>query len=96
MWGVLLTATALTGCATTPIPPTYTQEELKAICQRHGACGTDDLTGGFCEYQSDGFLYELVSARGGPVPLGVGRSPVGDRAHLSGSSALAYTSARTR
>ena len=27
----------LSGCSSTPIPPTYTEEELKAICE----CGTD-------------------------------------------------------
>ncbi len=40
----------LAACSTVPIPPTYTQEELKAICQRHGgAWHDDDLMGGFCE-----------------------------------------------
>jgi len=52
-WGILLTATALTGCATAPIPPTYTQDELKAICERHGGWWhPDDQVGGFCEQDS--------------------------------------------
>ena len=38
------------GCTTVPIPPTYTQQELKATCERHGgAWHDDDLMGGFCE-----------------------------------------------
>jgi hypothetical protein len=37
-------------CSTVPIPPTYTQEELKAICERRGGWWHDDaLMGGFCE-----------------------------------------------
>ena len=37
------------------IPPTYTQAELKAICERRGGWWhDDDLMGGFCEYQSAG------------------------------------------
>jgi len=41
-------------CSTVPIPPTYTQAELKAICERRGGWWHDDnLWGrGFCEYQS--------------------------------------------
>jgi hypothetical protein len=43
--------TVLSGCAATPIPPTYTQEELKAQCERQGSgwWHPDDLTGGYCE-----------------------------------------------
>jgi hypothetical protein len=45
-------ATAV-ACSTVPIPPTYTQAELKAICERRGGWWhDDDLMGGFCEYQS--------------------------------------------
>jgi hypothetical protein len=33
-----------------PIPPTYTQQELKVICERRGGWWhDDDLMGGFCE-----------------------------------------------
>ncbi|HJV58030.1 MAG TPA: hypothetical protein VJ971_18750 [Methylomirabilota bacterium] len=41
----------LVGCTTTaPIPPTYTQDELKAICERNGfRWYRDDLVGGFCQ-----------------------------------------------
>lgn len=45
-------AACLVSCATltTPIPPTYTQDELKAICERNGfRWYPDDLVGGFCE-----------------------------------------------
>jgi len=43
----------LGGCAITRIPPTYTQEELKAICGRHGAWWRpDDLRGGHCDHDS--------------------------------------------
>jgi len=44
----------LTACSTVPIPPTYTQAELKAICERRGGWWHEDnLWGrGFCEYQS--------------------------------------------
>jgi hypothetical protein len=43
----------LFGCATGPIPPTYSQAELKAECERHGFWWhPDDLTGGFCEPDS--------------------------------------------
>jgi hypothetical protein len=43
----------LGGCATTPIPPTYTQDELKAICERHGARWRPDvLMGAYCEHDS--------------------------------------------
>jgi hypothetical protein len=40
------------GCSATPIPPTYTQDELRAICERErGGCHPDDLMGGYCEYR---------------------------------------------
>jgi hypothetical protein len=40
----------LAGCITgAPIAPTYTQDELKAICERNGGLWyRDDLVGGFC------------------------------------------------
>jgi hypothetical protein len=42
----------LAGCSGVPIPPTYTQAELKAICERRGGIWyPDDLMGGFCEYR---------------------------------------------
>jgi hypothetical protein len=45
-----LAVTILAGCNSVPIPPTYTQDELKAICERNnGWWHKDDLIGGDCE-----------------------------------------------
>ena len=46
-----LAVTILAGCSSVPIPPTYTQDELKAICERrnHGWWHTNGLIGGDCE-----------------------------------------------
>ena len=46
-----LAVTILAGWNSVPIPPTYTQDELKAICERrnHGWWHTDGLIGGDCE-----------------------------------------------
>ena len=57
MWNravrIVVVLTMLTGCSTVPIPPTYTQDELKAICERQGGWWhPDDLIGGYCEYDS--------------------------------------------
>jgi hypothetical protein len=47
---VLLAAMILGGCTTAALPPTYTQVELKTICERNrGWWHPDDLVGGFCE-----------------------------------------------
>jgi hypothetical protein len=49
----LSASVALAACATAPIAPTYSQAELKAECERHGFWWhPDDLTGGFCEHDS--------------------------------------------
>jgi hypothetical protein len=49
----LLASAFLAACATAPIPPTYTQAELKAECERHGFWWhPDDLMGGVCEHDS--------------------------------------------
>ena len=51
---ILLAMSLGSGCAglATPHPPTYTQAELAAICQRNGGWWHDDsLMGGFCEYE---------------------------------------------
>jgi hypothetical protein len=46
LWGVII----LGGCTTAAIPPTYTQGELKAICERHnGWWHPNDLIDGYCE-----------------------------------------------
>ncbi len=39
-------------CSTVPIPPTYTQAELKVICERRGGWWRGDLIPGYCEYQA--------------------------------------------
>ena len=42
--------TLLLGCASAPIEPTYSEQELRATCERHGGWWRpDDLRGGFCE-----------------------------------------------
>jgi hypothetical protein len=54
---VLVAVAILAGCSSVPIPPTYTQDELKAICELHrGWWHPNGLVGGYCEYQSPGFL----------------------------------------
>ncbi|HKW93765.1 MAG TPA: hypothetical protein VJX92_17875 [Methylomirabilota bacterium] len=40
-----------TGCASLPQGPTYTDDELKAICERHGGWWRGNLIAGFCEFQ---------------------------------------------
>ena len=48
-----LVAALLLGCSSTPIPPTYTEEELRQKCERQrGWWKPDQLRGGFCEYDS--------------------------------------------
>ena len=45
------------GCSSVPIPPTYTQDELKQRCERVGGWWRPStLMGGFCEIESPGFL----------------------------------------
>src|SRR5262245_40350289 len=40
------------GCGSAPIGPTYTEQELKTICERQrGWWHADDLMGGYCEYR---------------------------------------------
>ena len=46
----MLALAILVGCSSVPLPPTYTQGELKAIRERHGGWWhPDELVGGFCE-----------------------------------------------
>ena len=41
------------GCSSTPIAPTYSQDELKVACERRGGMWhRDDLMGGFCEFRA--------------------------------------------
>jgi hypothetical protein len=46
------------GCALRarePVPPVYTQEELRDICLRTGGWWRGGLITAYCEYQADGF-----------------------------------------
>ena len=48
---ILCVVAILTGCGAA-IPPTYTQDELKAECdRRRGWWRPDDLRGGFCDFR---------------------------------------------
>src|SRR5258705_13386052 len=49
---ILLGVAILAGCASVGLPPTYTQDELKAECDRHrGWWRPDDLRGGHCDFR---------------------------------------------
>jgi hypothetical protein len=49
---LVVAVSILAGCSSVPIPPTYTQDELKAICERHsGKWQPDGIAGGFCYTQ---------------------------------------------
>jgi hypothetical protein len=53
--GALLAASAsvlLAGCSGVVYPPTYTQAELRAMCERRGGWWRGDLIPGYCEYQA--------------------------------------------
>ncbi|HXA94306.1 MAG TPA: hypothetical protein VN323_02045 [Candidatus Dormibacteraeota bacterium] len=39
-------------CSSIPVPPLYTEAELKAACQRRGGWWRSDLIPGYCEFQS--------------------------------------------
>jgi hypothetical protein len=39
-------------CSSMPQGPTYTDAELRAICERQGGWWRGDLIAGYCEYQS--------------------------------------------
>jgi hypothetical protein len=50
----LATALCLLGCASgaPPVSPAYTQDELKAACDRQrGWWRPDDLRGGYCDFR---------------------------------------------
>jgi acyl-CoA synthetase (AMP-forming)/AMP-acid ligase II len=54
---LIAAAALLAGCTMVPLPPTYSQDELRVICERNGGWWhPDGPIGGYCEYQSDGFL----------------------------------------
>jgi hypothetical protein len=40
------------GCASLPEGPTYTEQELRAMCERRGGWWRGDLIAGYCEYQT--------------------------------------------
>ena len=42
----------LAGCAGLPQGPTYTDAELKAICERRGGWWRGELIAGYCEFQT--------------------------------------------
>ncbi len=50
---LLLSVAAMgAGCSSAPIPPAYTQDELRMRCDRQrGVWRADDLMGGFCEFR---------------------------------------------
>lgn len=45
---IVVAASILAGCSGVPIPPTSTDDELRAICERHSGW----WRGGYCEYDS--------------------------------------------
>jgi hypothetical protein len=50
--GLAAICPTLAGCRSVPIPPTYTEGELRAICERRGGWWHENrLTEGYCEYQ---------------------------------------------
>jgi hypothetical protein len=49
---LVLANTILAGCSSVAIPPTFTQDGLKAECDRHGGWWRpDDLLGGYCDFR---------------------------------------------
>jgi hypothetical protein len=49
---VAMLAGVLGGCAGLPAGPTYTDQELRAICERQGGWWRGTLIPGYCEYQT--------------------------------------------
>ena len=45
----------LAGCAGLPQGPTYTDAELRAICERQGGWWRGELIAGFCEYETSAY-----------------------------------------
>ena len=41
----------LGACSSVAYPPTYSQDELKAMCQRRGGWWRGDLIPNYCEFQ---------------------------------------------
>jgi hypothetical protein len=42
----------VSACSTVPIPPPYTDDELRAQCERRGGWWRGSLIPGYCEFQS--------------------------------------------
>jgi hypothetical protein len=42
----------LSACGTMPPGPTYTDDELRAMCERRGGWWRGNLIPGYCEYQT--------------------------------------------
>jgi hypothetical protein len=42
----------LSACSTMPPGPTYTDDELRVICERRGGWWRGNLIPGYCEYQT--------------------------------------------
>ena len=56
--GVLLAVAAaglFSACSSMPQGPTYTDAELRVICERRGGWWRGELIAGFCEFQSASF-----------------------------------------
>ena len=49
---VAVTCSLFTACSTMSQGPTYTDAELRAICERRGGWWRGDLIAGYCEFQS--------------------------------------------
>ncbi|HEX7788667.1 MAG TPA: hypothetical protein VF653_20780 [Methylomirabilota bacterium] len=53
----MMLAAAVAGCGAVAYGPAYTQEELAQQCaQRGGWWRPDELMGGHCEFEADGFM----------------------------------------
>jgi len=48
---IVLTVVLVTGCATWPASPVYSQDELKARCERTGGWWRPNILDGYCEYE---------------------------------------------
>ena len=48
---IVLTVMLVTGCATWPASPVYSQDELKARCERTGGWWRPNILDGYCEYE---------------------------------------------
>jgi hypothetical protein len=56
MLGLVACLALIGGCSAVPIPGAYTLEMAAAECRRTGGWWHYNVAGGYCEYQSPGFL----------------------------------------